>query len=922
MSGAGGSPPAIEPREGDIAASSHPPGPTWPTATYRVQLHAGFGFDDAAQLAPYLADLGISHLYCSPVLQAAAGSTHGYDVVDHSRLNEELGGEAGFERMARALRESGLSLLVDTVPNHMAIAGRDNAWWWDVLEDGPSSIYADHFDIDWATTGSQLGPSVLTPILGDHYRRVLEAGQLGLRYLDGAFTVTYQDHELPLSPRSIDDLLAGAAARCGSPELASIAQAAGALPRAGLTDATARRQRHQGKEALRRRLADLTSRHPAALAAIENQLRQVAADPDSLDHLLGRQSYRLAHWHTADEEVDYRRFFNIASLVGLRVEEPVVFDESHRLLASLVAGGDVTGLRIDHIDGLRDPAAYLRRLRELLPDAYLVVEKILQHGGGKESGGDGSDGAEQLPRSWPVAGTSGYDVLGRINDLFVDPRNEAPITAIYQLFTGDERTYAMVAREGKHHVMRAELAAEVQRLTALASRICRRHPRQRDHTRREIHAALTELLASMEVYRTYVVPGETPTAQDQEHIERAVAEARAHRSDIDAELLTFIGRVLLLEVAGDDEHELAARFQQVSAPVMAKGVEDTAFYRYNRLLSLNEVGGDPGTFGSDPDAFHRHNAVVSRCWPATMATLSTHDTKRSTDVRARIDLLSELPGPWTLAVERWAAHNRRHRGLAGPDAATEYATYQTLVGTWPISIDRLAPAMDKAAKEAKVHTSWNRPDAAFDTELRAFLERVLADDGFLADLEGFLAEHRMVERGRLTSLAQTALLLTVPGVPDVYQGTELWDHSLVDPDNRRAVDHDRRRQLLAALGEATAAEALLHLDDGGTKLWLIRQLLRHRLASPELYQQPGYEPLSATGPKARHVVAFQRGALLVIVPRLLVGLADDWAGTTLALPAGSWRDVLSDAAHPGGEDLLLAGLLGSFPVAVLAAEKA
>jgi (1->4)-alpha-D-glucan 1-alpha-D-glucosylmutase len=916
-----------------------------------VQLHGGFAFDDAARLAPDLAELGISHLYCSPVLQAAAGSTHGYDVVDHGRLNEELGGEAGFRRMVQALQEQGLSVLLDTVPNHMAVAGRDNAWWWDVLEDGPSSLFADHFDIDWAGTDTQAGPSVLMPILGDHYGRVLEAGGLRLRFADGAFTVTYEDHELPLSPRSVDHLLAEAAVRCGSSELASIAEDTRSLPHAALTDASARRARHDGKQALRRRLAELSAAEPSVQEAIEDQLRRVSADPDQLDHLLRRQSYRLAHWRVADEEVDYRRFFNIASLVGLRVEEPRVFDETHRLLASLVASGEVTGLRIDHVDGLRDPAGYLRRLHELMPGAYLVVEKILRHGGGPDGGGEGSDGDdgdEHLPSSWPVAGTSGYDALIRINDLFVDSRHEDAHTAAYQRFTGDERTFRTVEREGKHHVMAVELAAEVQRLSALAGRICARHRRHRDHTRSDIRIALTELLASMGVYRTYVVPGEVPTASDQEEVESAVAAARAHRPDIDAELLSFLGRVLLLEVHGEEEHELASRFQQVSAPVMAKGVEDTAFYRYNRLVSLNEVGGDPGTFGTDPGPFHRHNARAARCWPATMATLSTHDTKRSADVRARIDLLSELPEPWALAVERWAAHNRRHRSEAGPDPATEYAVYQTLVGTWPITLDRLGPAMDKAAKEAKVHTSWNQPDPSYDSALQTFLEEALADEGFLADLEAFLAEHRIVERGRITSLAQTALLLTVPGVPDVYQGTELWDHSLVDPDNRRPVDHDQRARLLAALRDATAEDAQRHLDDGGTKLWMVRRLLQHRRAVPERYRARGYEPVAATGPTARHVVAFRRhhqrvergghaappaegghregdeaggGGLLVVVPRLLVGLAEDWAGTTVTAPAGAWRDVLTGAPLPGGQDVPLVRVFERFPVAVLAEER-
>lgn len=877
-----------------------------PSATYRVQLHAGFTFDDAAALAPYLAALGVSHLYCSPVLQAVPGSTHGYDVVDHGRLSDDLGGAAAFERLADALDECGLSIIVDTVPNHMALAGAANRWWWDVLEDGPSSRYARHFDIDWAGSDTSGGPSVLMPILGDHLGRVLEAGELRLARRGGAFVVTYHDHELPLSPRSTDDVLAKAAARSGSDELAAIAVDLGDLPHAARTDPEAVDARHRGKLDLRRRLAALCQLEPSVAEAIDAELAAASTDVDALEVLLARQNYRLASWRTADEELDYRRFFSITTLAGVRVEDEGVFEESHRLLLDLLARGRVTGLRIDHVDGLRDPAGYLARLRAAAPDAYLVVEKILQQG-------------ETLPPSWPVSGTSGYDHLIAVNDLFVDTEQEHEMTARYVELVGDDTPWEEIVHAAKLHVMDGELAAETERLTSLLADVCARRRRHRDHTWRELRSTVVEVVAGMDVYRTYVVPGEAPSAADRERVHAAIDAARQRRPDLDGELLDLLGRVLLLEEPGEREAELAARFQQLSAPVMAKGVEDTAFYRYQRLVALNEVGGEPGTYGRSVDAFHAHCRHLAEQWPDTMLTLSTHDTKRSADVRARIALLSEIPGAWADAVAAWMARNDPHRSAAGPDAATELLLYQTLVGTWPIESDRLVAAMAKSTKEAKLHTSWTTPDPAFDDAVATFTAGVVTDAGFVADLEAFLTEHRIIERGRITSLAQAALLTTGPGVPDVYQGTELWDHSLVDPDNRRPVDHERRARLLDELVDAPPEVALEHLDDGGAKLWLLARVLRHRRRHPEPYRSACYEPLAVSGPKARHAVAFSRDGLSVVVPRLLVGLADDWGATSVRLPEGRWTDLLTGEPCDGGERQV-ADLLRRFPVAVLSRE--
>ncbi len=817
-------------------------------ATYRVQLHPGFTFDDATSIAGYLADLGISHLYCSPYLQAAEGSTHGYDVVDHGRLNEELGGAAAHRRLVERLADAGLGQVLDIVPNHMALAGRANAWWWDVLENGPSSLYASYFDIDWDPPQRKLTATVLMPVLGDHYGRVLEAGELKVEREGGSFTVRYYDHEVPLSPRTLDELLARAAARARSVKLESLAAALGHLPHARSTDPAAVAERHRDKEVLRDRLAELCAARPEVAAAVDAEIEELNRDPDALDELLGRQNYRLAHWRTGAEELSYRRFFNIETLAGLRIENPAVFADTHRLVIDLVSAGALDGLRVDHVDGLADPEGYLYRLRDATAGAYVVVEKILE-------------ADEELPRSWPVAGTSGYDFLNRVNQLFADAGNEAAMRAGYVRFTGQHESYPDIVYRAKCQIMRQELAAEVERLTELLADVCEGHRRQRDHTRRELRDALREVIAAFPVYRTYARPGHPITAADRAHVAAAVATARQRRDDLDAELLGFIGELLVLDHPGDVEAAFAIRFAQVSSPVMAKGVEDTAFYRYQPLISLNEVGGNPGRFGRPVADFHQDMAEAARQWPEAMLTLSTHDTKRSGDVRARINVLSELPEAWDRALRRWAQLGERYKQGGWPDGNAEYLLFQTLVGAWPIDSARAAAFMEKAAKEAKVHTSWVDPCAGYDEALRAFVLAVLADEGFIADMEAFLAGHRIVEWGRVNSLAQTTLLLTCPGIPDLYQGAELWDLSLVDPDNRRPVDYDSRRRLLGALTGGGPEAALAGGDEGGTKLWLIHRLLRHRRQHPDLYgPASGYQPLDVFGHKASHAVAFTRAA--------------------------------------------------------------
>jgi (1->4)-alpha-D-glucan 1-alpha-D-glucosylmutase len=877
-------------------------------ATYRVQLHLGFTFDDAAAVVDYLAALGVSHLYCSPYLQAAKGSTHGYDVVDHGRLNEELGGAAAHRRLVDRLAAEGLGQVLDIVPNHMALAGRDNAWWWDVLENGPSSRYACYFDIDWDPPQAKLANTVLMPFLGDHYGRVLEAGELTIERHAGSFTVRYYDHETPLSPRTLDGLLHRAAARAWSGELEELAAAYGRLPVSILIDPPDVAIRHSGKEELRALLGELCEAKPEVAAAVDAEIEAVNRDPDALDQLLRRQNYRLAYWGTANEELSYRRFFNIETLAGLRVEDEVVFADTHRLILELVSDGTLDGLRVDHVDGLADPEGYLCRLRDATSGAYVVVEKILE-------------ADEELPGSWPVAGTTGYEFLNRVNRLFVDPAQESAMRACYTRFTGCHDRYPEVVHAAKLQIMREELAAEVERLTGLLAEVCERHRRQRDQTRRDLRDTLRETIAAFPVYRTYARPGRPVTEADRAHVAAAVAAARQRRPDLDGELIEFIGELLVLHYPGEAEADFALRFAQVSAPVMAKGVEDTAFYRYQPLVSLNEVGGDPGRFGSELAEFHQAMSEAAERWPEAMLTLSTHDTKRSGDMRARLNVLSELPEAWEHAAERWAHRNKRYKHNGWPERNAEYLLYQSLVGAWPIDAGRVAAFMAKAAKEAKVHTSWTEPRPEYDDAVGAFVAGILADQGFIADLETFLAEHRLAERGRVNSLAQTTLLLTCPGVPDLYQGTEVWDLSLVDPDNRRPVDYNARRRLLGALAGRGPEAALDRDDEGGPKLWLIHRLLGHRRRHPGAYQPgSGYQPLPVPGRQASHVVAFTRtGGLAVIVPRLVASLADDWAGTTVTLPGGGWVNVLTGESVDGGE-AGVAALLRRFPVAVLGRE--
>jgi (1->4)-alpha-D-glucan 1-alpha-D-glucosylmutase len=877
-----------------------------PTSTYRIQLHSGFGFDDAASVVDYLHELGVSHVYCSPYLQAAPGSTHGYDIVDYHRVSADLGGEEALEGFRQKLKDYGMGQILDMVPNHMAIMGSHNLWWWDTLENGPLSRYAPYFDIDWNGPEERLRAKILLPVLGDHYGRVLAAREIRLERRQGSFVCRYYEHEFPVAPESCAGFLGEAARQAGSRELEFLADSLARLPNSRMDGWEGLLERHRNKEVIRELLGRLCAEQGEAAAQIDAEVSRINLDTDALDALLARQHYRLSRWRTAERELIYRRFFDINSLVGIRTEDERVFEDTHRLVLDWLQRGRLDGVRVDHPDGLSDPTEYFRRLRQAAPDAWIVAEKILQPG-------------ESLPESWDIAGTTGYEFLNLAGGLFVDPRGEAALNEIYRDFKRETVDFEAVAKEKKGQIVREILGSDINRLTGLFVQICENHRDHRDYTRHEIHEAIREVVAAFPVYRTYVRPAAGAVSEaDQEHISQAVRDAKAARRDVDKGLFGFLEDVLFLREQGLLESEFVARFQQVTAAAMAKGIEDTAFYSYLRLTSLNEVGGNPGRFCVSAGEFHKWCSGTQKRRPLTMLTTSTHDTKRSEDVRCRISILSEIPDLWTEAVRRWSSANSRYRVNEMPDRKTEYLLYQTLMGAWPLSKDRLGGYMRKAAREAKEHTSWISPNVAFEEALEKFVEAVLADEQFIADLENFLAP--LLGPARETSLSLIALKLTAPGVPDTYQGTEVWDSSLVDPDNRRPVDFELRKRLLCELQKLRPEQVMERAQEGLPKLWLIRQALRVRAAHPESFGAEGsYQPLWPTGPKSAHLIAFQRGEnVITAAPRLRMSL-DGWGKTFLEIPEGSWRNQLTANVIQGGK-VGAQELLSRFPVALLTRE--
>jgi (1->4)-alpha-D-glucan 1-alpha-D-glucosylmutase len=907
-------------------------------ATYRLQFHRGFTFRDAEALVPYLDRLGISHVYASPLMEARPGSTHGYDIVNHERLNAEIGREAEFAALAAALRAHGMGLVLDIVPNHMAI-GADNAWWLDVLEWGEASPHASYFDINWDPLREDLKGRVLLPVLGDQYGGILESGAIALRFApdEGSFSAWYHDHRLPISPASYPEIL-----RHGGAPLAEFEGAFAALRR---LEGTAARTRAGD---LKRCLAEQAT-DPDTARALEAALREFAGtvgDPASfqpLHLLLEAQAYRLTNWRAAAEEINYRRFFNINELAGLRVEAPELFEATHRMVFERVARGEVQGLRIDHIDGLFDPAMYCAALRERIGGSvYIAVEKILAR-------------YERLP-DWPVAGSTGYDFLNQALALFVDPGAEAAMTRLYRRLTGRAQDFDAVLYAAKKRIMQVNLASETNVLARRFHRLSMSDWRTRDFTYNAMLSALQEVIAAFPVYRTYVSPHGT-SPDDRRYIEWAIALAKKAWRPGDTTILDFIRGVLFAELPGHASPAelllVAMQFQQVSGPVTAKGCEDTAFYRYFRLLALNEVGGDPRRFGMSAAAFHHLMAERARVAPRAMVTTATHDTKRGEDGRLRIALLSEMPREWGRRVAQWLRLNRRHRteidGEPVPDRNVEYLFYQTLVGAWPPLLDpgdpddagalgalaeRVEGAMVKAVREGKEQSSWSYPNEAYEAGLQHFVRGVLdaaRPNPFLTDFAAFIG---LVARpAAIASLAQLVLKLTVPGVPDIYQGGELFDFSLVDPDNRRPVDWGERRVLLDAVTGARARDLGARWQDGREKLFVTARLLALRRANPELFAAGDYQPVEiGPGGNADRLCAFARrhgeAVLVAAVPHLVWGLykggaAAEWGATEILLPAAEgWRNVFTGERLAGRERVRAGELFGEFPVAVLVGEAA
>ncbi|NUQ28434.1 MAG: malto-oligosyltrehalose synthase [Acidobacteriaceae bacterium] len=877
-----------------------------PTSTYRLQLHAGFDFDHASAIADYLHDLGITHIYCSPYLQAAPGSMHGYDVVDHQKVNEELGGIEGHGRLRWRLGELGLGQILDIVPNHMAL-GQGNRLWWDVLENGPASRFSTWFDINWHPEEAKLQNKVLVPILGDQYGKVLGDRQIQVARRGAGFVVLYMKNEFPVAPRSLYGLLLRAAEYARSDTLSFIADSFARLPAPEATDHSVAVNRHRDKTVIYALLERLCAEDGNICRSIDQAVADLNNNIDALDDLLNQQNYRLAYWRTADQELGYRRFFDVNTLIGLRVEREHVFEETHALILQWLKEGVLDGVRVDHPDGLRDPEGYFRRLREQAPDAWIIGEKILESG-------------EWLRQEWPIHGTSGYDFLNVCNGLLVHGPGLEEMTTIYSDFTHEPIDFEDVAHEKKHHVTQEALGSDVNRLAALLVEICENNRDRRDTTRAEIRRVIREVASCFQVYRTYVATDrDTITDEDRYRVWQAINQAKRRRPDLDPGLFDFVGDVLTLKVRGFRENEFVMRFQQFTSPVMAKGVEDTAFYTYNRMVGLNEVGADPAHNGIGVEEFHHYCATMQQTHPQTMTTLSTHDTKRADDVRARLAVLTEIPARWRAALNRWSRMNIEFRGERYPDRNTEYFLYQTMIGAWPIDKKRLTAYMDKAMREAKQHTTWTNNNREYEDALHRFIERILEHQPFVNELEQMV--ERVREAGWMNSLTQTLLKYTAPGVPDLYQGGELWDYSLVDPDNRRPVDYDLRRKLLREIQSLSPEEMMERSEEGLPKLWLIHKLLWLRKEHPEWFgPTAAYTPLEVQGPKAAHIIAYLRNhSVITLAPRWRIKLGDSWAGTTVEVPEGRWKNVLTGEIEHGGKQKT-ASFLQRFPVALLVRE--
>ena len=949
-----------------------------PRATYRLQLNRGFTFVQARALVPYLAALGISHCYISPCLKARPGSMHGYDIVDHNSLNPEIGSPKDFDRFVSSLHEHGMGLIMDIVPNHMGVMGTDNAWWMDVLENGEASAYAPFFDIDWHPLKEELHGKVLVPVLHDHYGAVLESGELKLVFHPerGEFDIEYRNNRFPVNPREYPRILQrsvqSATAQLGEQnpdllEFQSLITAFGHLPQRHEVSSERIVERNRDKEIHKRRLAELCARSAGIKTAIFQAVDSIngdAANPasfDELHELIKAQAFRLANWRVASDDINYRRFFDTNDLAGLCMENRQVLEATHRLVLNFVAEGKVDGLRIDHPDGLYDPAQYFRRLQcaieKQAPESsgkapYVVIEKILT-------------GNERLPEEWPVCGTTGYDFANLVNGLFVDAANAGPMERIYESFIGDEVNFDELAYLSRRLIIRTALVSELNVLASQLERIALSKRHTCDFTLNNLRDALTQVVASFPVYRTYV-SGSGVSESDARYIRMAVDSAKRGSPAADTSVFDFIREVLLTRIAeGQDERykkavtEFAMKFQQFTSPVMAKGLEDTAFYRYNRLISLNDVGADLHRFGTTRAGFHEANLERLRRWPHTMLATSTHDSKRSEDVRTRIDVLSEIPAHWRFRLRDWRKMNREHKtpvnGTAAPSPNDEYLLYQTLIGAWPLEglndpkdwktfSDRIQKYILKAIREAKQNTSWINQNTEYENAVSTFVTALLNrvdQNRFLADFVPF--QQQIARLAIWNSLSQTVLKLVSPGVPDVYQGNELWDLSLVDPDNRRPVDYGRRKELLEKVRKLSSAPDAASIrcmlerpESGAVKMYVISKALCLRKQFPDLFHRGEYLPLKIGGTKADNLIAFVRRldgrSLLVAVPRLIATLLGDstdppiasdlWKDTHILFPPDgiycrSYRNMFTDEVLQNSKSssrIAVAELLGEFPV--------
>lgn len=944
-------------------------------------MNSRFRFQDAAAIVDYLHALGITDCYASSYLAAVPGSPHGYDVVDPTRLNPEIGTEEDYWEWMQAIRSHGMGHILDLVPNHMGIAKSANPWWQDVLENGPSSRFARFFDIEWHPVKAELADKVLIPILGDQYGAVLERGELQLEFAAGAFVVRYYDNLLPIAPDTYSMIVRDAldrwlAAHPGddADELQSVLTAVAHLPPRHSRDAEEISVRAREKEVVKRRLAALVERSSDVRSLIRSCVRAMNGVPsqprsfDRLDELLNTQSYRLAHWRVASEEINYRRFFDVNQLAALRMEDPAVFDEVHSFVFDLVRRRAATGFRVDHVDGLFAPADYLRRLQARCAQdtgdegpIYLVVEKILGIG-------------EQLPGRWPVNGTTGYEFAAVVNNLFVDSRNERAMDDIYHRFVADRRehgTFDDLAYLSKKRVLHETMSGDINSLGHQLNRFSERNRHFRDFTLYSLISTIKEVIACFPVYRTYVTADEPVNDHDRRYINEAVRCAKARAGGVAHVVFDFIERLLLKQTAArspeecEDRERFIGKFQQITSPVAAKGIEDTALYVYNRLLSLNDVGSDPRVFGLDPAAVHEWMASRRHWWPSALSATATHDSKRGEDIRARLNVLSEVPGAWKSAVRRWRVNNRRLKteidGGVAPDSNEEYFIYQTLVGAWPFTggdadavaafRERMAAYMRKTLREAKVHTEWLSPNETYENAVLRFVDGIMdrrRSARFLSTFEPFQA--RVAEAAIYNTLAQLTIKITAPGVPDFYQGAEFWDLNLVDPDNRRPVDYDRRRRALAEVQSASMDDLLEHRTDGRVKLAVMARALAARASMREVYEEGEYVPIETAGSRRDSIFAFARRhanrAAITCVPRLIAPLVFEsmsppigpaiWSDTRIQLPsatlAGSetlptFRDAFTGdqvVAERAGNVLTIsaATLFARFPVALLLPDTA